>query len=259
MPDASSPLQATCQPAAPCRLPAQGGGGLLGVLGGMGPLAGATYAARLVALTPATCDQDHLPTVVWNDPRVPDRSSARLHGGEDPLPAMMRGIRMLERAGARMIAIPCNTAHLWYDEMVARTRVPLLHIVEAVCDELTRLAAAPGARIGLMGTPATLRLGLYEAPLRRRGYEVLTARGEEAGLCLQAIEAVKAGRVEDAFAPASACIEALRQRGAQAVVLGCTELPLAVPHALRGQLGLPVTDSIDALALAAIERWRAPL
>ena len=105
---------------------------VLGVLGGMGPMAGATFAARVVALTPAARDQDHIPLVLCNDPRVPDRSSARLGQGEDPLPAMLRGLRLLERAGATLVAIPCNTAHLWYDQLAAATSLPVLHIVGRV-------------------------------------------------------------------------------------------------------------------------------
>lgn len=229
---------------------------VLGVLGGMGPMAGATFASRMVALTAAACDQDHIPLVLCNDPRVPDRTSARLGQGEDPLPAMVRGVRMLERAGATLIAIPCNTAHLWYDQLAAATTLPLLHIVESVCDDLERLGAG-ASRIGLMGTAATLQLDLYGEPLRRRGFQVLTTEPEEVRLCAQAIEAVKANDGDSAFAPASACMARLIARGAQAIVLGCTELPLAVPHASRGAFGVVVTDSIDALARAAIRRCGA--
>jgi aspartate racemase len=230
-----------------------GDAGLLGILGGMGPLAGAAFAARLVALTPAERDQDHVPALLCNDPRVPDRSSARLGQGEDPLEAMLAGLRLLERAGATLIAIPCNTAHLWYEQMAARTRVPLLHIVEAVCDDLERLGVR--GPVGLMGTPATLKLGLYQEPLRERGFDVLVP--DEAGLaqCVEAIAAVKGNRPDAAFAPAAACIRGLAARGAEAVVLGCTELPLAVPHGRRGEFGAVLTDSIDALAKAALVRY----
>ena len=229
---------------------------LLGILGGMGPLAGSTFSTRLVALTPASCDQDHIPVLLCNDPRVPDRSSARLGQGEDPLAAMMAGIRRLEGAGARLIAIPCNTAHLWYEQMVQQARVPLLHIVDAVCEDLARLGVVK-ARIGLMGTPATLKLGLYQGPLAQRGHSVIVPDEEELQLCVDAIAAVKGNRPDDAFAPAAACIRRLVARGADAVVLGCTELPLAVPHAQRAALGTVLTDSIDALARAAIERFGA--
>lgn len=229
---------------------------VLGVLGGMGPMAGATFAGRVVALTPAARDQDHIPLVLCNDPRVPDRSSARLGLGQDPLPAMVRGVRLLERAGATLIAIPCNTAHLWYDQLAAATSLPVLHIVESVCDDLERLGAA-GCRVGLMGTAATLQLDLYGGPLRRRGFQVLPTETEEVRLCAQAIEAVKANDCKAGFAPAAACIERLVARGAQAVVLGCTELPLAVPHVGRGSFDAVLTDSIDALARAAIRRCGA--
>ena len=227
---------------------------LLGVLGGMGPMAGGTFVTRLVALTPAGCDQDHIPVMLCNDPRVPDRSSACLGHGEDPLAAMMMGIRRLEGAGVRLIAIPCNTAHLWYDQMALQARVPLLHIVEAVCDDLARLGVN-NAYVGLMGTPATLKLGLYQGPLERRGHSVIVPDEEELQLCINAISAVKGNRPEKAFVPAVDCIRRLAARGADAVVLGCTELPLAVPHAKRAALGTPLTDSIDALARAAIERF----
>jgi aspartate racemase len=226
--------------------------GLLGILGGMGPLAGAAFATRLVALTPAERDQDHVPALLCNDPRVPDRSSARLGQGEDPLEAMLAGLRLLERAGARLIAIPCNTAHLWYEQMAERTRVPLLHIVDAVCDDLQRLGAE--GPVGLMGTPATLKLGLYQEPLRARGHEVLVPDGAGLAQCVEAIAAVKGNRPEAAFAPAAACIRGLIARGARSVVLGCTELPLAVPHERRGEFDAVLTDSIDALARAALQR-----
>jgi aspartate racemase len=227
--------------------------GLLGILGGMGPLAGAAFATRLVALTPAERDQDHVPALLCNDPRIPDRSSARLGQGEDPLEAMVAGLQLLERAGARLVAIPCNTAHLWHEQLAARTRVPLLHIVEAVCEDLARLGAE--GPVGLMGTPATLQLGLYQQPLRSRGYEVLVPDEAGRAQCVDAIAAVKGNRPEEAFAPAAECIRALIARGARAVVLGCTELPLAVPHDRRAEFDAVLTDSIDALARAALQRY----
>ena len=85
---------------------------VLGVLGGMpGPLASAQFMVRLTLLTPATRDQDHIPAVLWSDPRVPDRTVGRLSGGADPLPWLLRGIEGLQHAGCGAIAIPCNTAH----------------------------------------------------------------------------------------------------------------------------------------------------
>lgn len=228
---------------------------MLGVLGGMGPLAGASFMARLTLLTPAQRDQDHIPAVLWSDPRVPDRTAARLAGGEDPLPALLRGIRGLEAAGCGAIAIPCNTAHGWFDGMQAATPLPILHIVEAAADELLRLGVG-GGPIGLMATAGTLAMRLYQDRLEGRGYEVLVPSGEEmARIVMPAIEAVKANRVAEAYAPLAAEAMTLIARGARAVVLGCTEIPLGI--AAGPALPFPVADTIDALARAAIA-WAKP-
>lgn len=223
---------------------------ILGVLGGMGPLASAEFMRALTLETPAERDQDHIPTVLWSDPRVPDRTLARNHGGEDPLPWLLRGIRGLEAAGCGAVAIPCNTAHGWYDAMKAATVLPILHIVDAAAEDLRAQGVALG-RIGLMGTAATLAMRLYEE--RLPGYEVITPDAEEMrGLVSPAIAEVKANRVQAAYAPLAEMAARLQARGAQAVVLGCTEIPLGV--AAGPALPFPVVDTVAALARAAI-RW----
>jgi aspartate racemase len=228
----------------------------LGVLGGMGPLASAAFMDRLTALVPAEVDQEHIPTILWSDPRIPDRTDAKLNGGEDPLPWLVNGASKLKQSGAGAIVIPCNSAHLWFDELSQAVDLPILHIVTAVASNLRRLGI-DRARIGLMGASATLKMGLYQGQLEALGYECIMPREEELErYCMRPIRLVKANRVEEAYPLARECIELLRSRGAEAIVLGCTEYPLAVPHARRPELGLPLLDSIDALALAAIE-WHA--
>ena len=223
---------------------------MLGVLGGMGPLASAQFMLRLTLLTPATRDQDHIPAVLWSDPRIPDRTAARLSGGEDPLPALLRGIRGLEAAGAGAIAIPCNTAHGWYDAMQEATRLPILHIVDAAEAELLRLGVTPGP-IGLMGTAGTLAMRLYQERLDARGWTCLVpTEGEMASLVTPGIAEVKANRIAEAYPPLAEAARLLHARGARAVVLGCTEIPLGI--AAGPALPFPVCDTIDGLARAAI-------
>jgi aspartate racemase len=228
---------------------------MLGVLGGMGPLASAEFMRRLTLLTPAMRDQDHIPAVLWSDPRVPDRSAARIAGGADPLPALLRGIRGLEAAGCGAIAIPCNTAHGWFDAMQAATPLPILHIVDAAADELARLGVAEG-RIGVMGTAGTLAMRLYQQRLEARGYRCLVPTpAEMETLVTPAIAEVKANRMAPAHPPLAEAAARLVARGARAVVLGCTELPLGI--AAGPALPFPVCDTLDALARAAIGWARA--
>ncbi|HWX51216.1 MAG TPA: amino acid racemase [Roseomonas sp.] len=227
---------------------------VLGVLGGMGPLASAQFMLRLTLLTPATRDQDHLPAVLWSDPRVPDRTAARLSGGEDPLPWLVRGIRGLEAAGCGAIAIPCNTVHGWYEGMVAATRLPVLHIVDAAAEELARQGIR-GGRIGVMGTAGTLAMRLYQERLEGRGYEcIVPDEAEMTSLVSPGIALVKANRVAEAYPPLAEAARNLKARGAAAVVLGCTEIPLGIQAGPHAEIGLPLVDTIDALALAAL-RW----
>ena len=198
---------------------------ILGVLGGMGPLASACFMQRLTLLTPAERDQDHIPTILWSDPRVPDRTAARVAGGEDPLPALVRGIRGLEAAGCGAIAIPCNTAHGWFDGMSAATSLPILHIVDAAGAELRRLGVADG-RIGVMGTAGTLAMRLYQQRLDGLGYECLTPSDEEMqSRVTPAITAVKANKLVESYEPLAEVARSLMARGARAVVLACGASP----------------------------------
>ncbi len=223
---------------------------ILGVLGGMGPLASAHFMVRLTELTPAACDQEHIPCVLWSDPRVPDRTEARLGGGADPLPCLLHGLRGLAQAGCGAVAIPCNTAHGWHEEMAAAGILPILHIVDAAAEELRRRGVPPGP-VGVMGTAGTLAMRLYQDRLAARGWSCLVPEPiEMARLVTPAIAAVKAGRIDAARAPLAEAAARLAARGAAAVVLGCTEIPLALREA--GGDGPTLVDTIDALARAAI-------
>jgi aspartate racemase len=225
---------------------------ILGVLGGMGPLASAQFMARLTLLTPAERDQDHIPAVLWSDPRVPDRNAARLGTGENPLPFLVRGLRGLQQAGCGAIAIPCNTAHGWYEAMAAAVPLPILHIVDAAAADLRRIGVS-GGRIGVMGTAATLAMRLYQERLGAQGWDCITPDEEEMRRRVSpAIAAVKANRVAEAYEPLAEIAQALARRGAQAVVLGCTEIPLGIQAGPHESLGVKLVDTIDALARASI-------
>ena len=223
---------------------------MLGVLGGMGPLASAEFMLRLTLLTPAARDQDHVPAVLWSDPRVPDRIAGHLGTGESPLPVLLQGLAGLQAAGCGAVVMPCNTAHGWHGAMQAASSVPILHIVDAAEAELARLGVIPGP-IGLMGTAGTLAMRLYQDRLEPHGWHCLTPTPDEMEeLVLPAIARVKTGDVAGAYAPLAEVAHRLAARGTGAVVLACTEMPLGIRAGPA--LTMPVCDTVDALARAAI-------
>jgi aspartate racemase len=225
---------------------------VLGVLGGMGPLASAHFMLRLTLLTPADRDQDHIPTVLWSDPRIPDRIAGFKGTGPDPLPWLLRGIHGLRQAGCGAIVIPCNTVHAWISEMKAAAEMPILHIVDAAAADLRRLGIG-GGTIGVLGTVPTLAMRLYQDRLEGEGWRCIQPDDSEMDrLVLPAIAMVKVNRLADAYAPLVAAANSLVARGATAVVLGCTELPMAMQAGPASAVQVPVVDSIDALARAAI-------
>ena len=228
------------------------GSRMLGVLGGMGPLASAHFMVRLTQLTEAASEQDHVPAVLWSDPRVPDRTRGKRTGPGDPLPWLLRGLAGLQAAGCGAIAIPCNTAHGWFEEMQAACPLPILHIVDVAASELQGLRG-PRGPVGIMATEATLRMELYQARLTRLGWDCLVPLpGQMTRLVTPAIAAVKENRAFEAYSPLVEVANDLAARGAGAIVLGCTEIPIGIQAGPQEALRAPVIDTIDALARASI-------
>jgi aspartate racemase len=224
---------------------------MIGVLGGMGPAATVDFMAKVIRLTPVTREQEHLPLIVLSDPRVPDRVGPIMSGeGEPPLPAMVRGVRALEAAGAECIVMPCHTAHAWYDELQASTPLPVLSMVEAVLAEVGR-RAVPGLPIGLLATAATLQADLYQSRLEARGFTCLIpTQAAMRDRVLPAIALVKRDRAAEAAPLLAAAIADQVAQGAGLAVLACTELPVALAALDSPQARC--LDATEALARAAI-------
>jgi aspartate racemase len=195
--------------------------------------------------------------VLWSDPRIPDRIAGLKGTGQDPLPWLLRGISGLRQCGCGAIAIPCNTVHAWISEMAAAAEIPILHIVDAAAADLRRLGVGRGT-IGVMGTVPTLAMRLYQDRFEAQGWNCIQPDETEMDrLVLPSIALVKVNRVMEAYAPLVEAANSLVARGATAVVLGCTELPMALQAGPASAVQVPVVDSIDALAQAAI-RWAKP-
>lgn len=224
----------------------------LGVLGGMGPLATAVFLQKLVEHTPALTDQQHIPVLLYGDCTIPDRTASIVSKGESPLPKLLQGIRLLNHAGVKAICIPCNSAHYWFDEMAAESRAPLLHIVDATARQVLKIN--PRARsVGVLSTQGTHRAGMYEKTLNRMGFAVVAPTPEEFdGLVSPAIEHVKASRLPDAERLLREAAVNLVRRGAEIIILGCTEIPIGLRRQHQENPGLFV-DSSDALAMSVVD------
>ena len=223
----------------------------LGILGGMGPAASAEFVSRLIKQTPASHDQQHIPFVLWNEPRIPDRSTAMQAGDNQPMLWLLQGIQALKTVGCDHVVIPCNSAHFWYDDM-AKMGVPITHIVDSIADQLRELGLE-NSTIGIMGTQGTIEHGLYQSRLEQQGWRCLVPDRAEMDFFVQpAIDFIKAGKIGESQVLLMQVIHSLIDREAQAVVLGCTELPLAI--SIDQEQGIPIVNSLDSLVQAVIKK-----
>lgn len=222
----------------------------LGVLGGMGPSATVDFMDKVVQLTPASCDQEHLPMIVANLPQVPDRSRAILGVGPDPLPALLAGIDVLNQIGVGVVAIPCNSSHHWYAQMAAHSQAPVLHIAQACVD---RLSTLPQVRsVAILATRGALASGFYQQALDARGVayvlpESLGAQ-DDVDAC---IRAVKGGDLAVGTHALRQVLAALGE-GVDAAIMGCTEIPIAARGLGEADMRMVLLDSSLELARATV-------
>lgn len=223
----------------------------VGVLGGMGPEATILLMQKVLDAVPAQDDADHVPLIVHQNTQVPSRVAALIEGtGEDPAPALRAMAADLQRAGARALAMPCNTAHHYAQAVAEATDLPFLDMIAGAADALR---GAGAARIGMLASPATRLAGVFERPFAARGLEPVWLQ-DDAPL-LDIIRAVKAGAPQEQTAPALAAQAALLAgQGAQRLLVACTELSL-LSEGLPGDL--PRTDSLDCLAAAIVDFARS--
>ena len=202
----------------------------VGVIGGVGPMATVYYMQRVIEMTKAGCDQEHINMLVFNAKR-------------------------LEAAGCEFVVIPCNTAHYFYDELEQAVEIPVVNIVE----ETIRYAKARVqdlSCVGIMATTGTIVTGTYQKYAERAGLSFAVPDEDEQDLLMQIIyDGVKAGKPVPR-ADFDRVANHLRAKGAQCLILGCTELSV-----LKRDLPIndpDVLDSIDVLASETVRRSGKP-
>lgn len=220
---------------------------VVGVLGGLGPAATAVFLDLLVRATDARTDQEHLDLLVSQHSTTPDRTAHILDASApDPGPVLARDAQMLERAGAGLLVLPCNTAHHFVRQIAAATTLPFVSIVE----ETARVAvdaAGPGRPVAVFATEGNIRAGVYQEALEAAGGTALVPeRDLQERITAIIYDQVKAGAPVD-MEMVEGCLAEAVDLGAGTVVLGCTEL--SVVYDQDGLRGDPrVTDSLTELA-----------
>lgn len=228
---------------------------LIGVLGGMGPAATLDLLNKILEEAQASRDQDHVPVVTWNVPQIPDRQMALAGLGESPLPAMLRGIRALNAAGSSRIAIPCNTAHHWYEALQQESRAPIIHIADGAVASLLAMDRKLD-RVGVICTRGTWNARLYQERLEKHSIACVTNTDEEmSDLFTPGCYAVKGGDLEVGAQLLEQAAQRLLERGAQSLLLACTEVPLAFHYRQSPLLSISI-DSNRALAASCVRYWR---
>jgi len=225
-------------------------GPLIGILGGMGPEATLDLYRYIIDLTPASRDQDHIRVLIYSNPKIPERTKAIVGEGRSPLADLIESARLLEKGGAGIIAMPCNTAHYFLPQMQQQLSIPILDMIEETCRKCSE--SLPEVKtVGLLAALGTVRSGLYHRALAKQKINAVIPDDADQKLIQTAIGQVKAGatdrRTQETFQLAGARLVAA---GAEAVILGCTEIPLAFEP---GEVGYPSINSTRVLAEAAIQ------
>jgi aspartate racemase len=228
---------------------------VIGILGGMGPEATVFLFKRIVEVTGATRDQDHIRILIDNNPKIPDRTPAILGGGASPIPMMVSTARNLEHAGADFIIIPCVSAHHFIDSLREAISIPILSIVDAVIMELGRNSPTLDT-VGLLATSGTITGGHFQRGLEDAGYVVkVPAPSDQETLVMDAIYGeggIKAGflSAENKERLTEASRRLIGGSGAQGIIAGCTEVPLVLS---QEDLSVPFFDSLLILAREAVK------
>lgn len=226
----------------------------IGILGGMGPEATVDLFLKIIKATPAKKDQDHLRIVIDNNPKIPNRTLAILGKGKSPLKQLQETLHNLEKAGAEIIAMPCNTAHHYYRELQESTNIPIINMIsETVAYIYENFPDIK--KIGLLATIGTIKAGIYHKAITK--LEVITPDEDAQETVMNAIygeQGIKAGYTQGK--PRSDILEVAKvliNKGAEAIIIGCTEISLVLS---QKDLPIPLIDPSQILAGVIVRKAR---
>jgi aspartate racemase len=223
----------------------------IGILGGMGPEATVHLFELIVKKTRAEKDSAHIPIIIYNNPGIPDRTAAIIGEGESPLPYLINTAKILEQAGADFIAMPCVTAHHYYPEIQKNINIRFIHMIWETVDYITS-GLTELKRFGLLATSGTLETGLFQTEMEKKKIRVITPAPGEQKQVMEAIygpQGIKAGFKDEPRKKLSIIANHLKEKGAAAIIAGCTEIALVIE---KIDTDIPTINPLDILASVCI-------
>ena len=219
----------------------------VGIIGGMGPGATALLFQKLIDYTDAKSDAEHMHIIIDNNTAIPDRTTAILKGENTPALYIVESGKKLEMCGAELLLIPCNTSHYFYDDIQEQLSVPVVNMIA----ETAKVCLNNGyTKVGILATTGTCNTDTYGRELNKFGVEAVYPDVEGQKRVMEIIyDQVKAGRKINVQI-LDQTLKKMASKGAQAFILGCTELPFAIKN---GDFGYHFLDSLDILAKRAVE------
>ena len=216
----------------------------LGIIGGMGVQATGRFYEMLTKLQTVAREQEYLDVLLYSKPSIPDRTAFITgQSAVSPLKSLLDAAEVLEKAGVDCIAMPCVTAHYFYQALAESVNVPFLNMPE----ETARHAAGCGySKVGLLATDGTVQGRFFHEVFAAHAIEVIVPEAAGQAAIMDLIYAVKRGVRDDIEADLEAASASLREKGAQTVVLGCTELSLKT-------WGEGYADALEILARRALK------
>lgn len=221
----------------------------IGILGGMGPAATVELFQNIVTGTNVKNDQDHIETIILNDPKVPDRTKYILGQGESPIPIMKQNIGRLQDAGASVVMIPCMTAHTFIEELQNGLSIPIINGIELINSYLQRYY--PNKKVGLLATTGSVNSKVYPKYIENEVIVPNEFLQKQLMHLIYGREGIKAGNTGDHIVKGiQDIVEKMESKSIELIISGCTELGLVINS---NNISLPVIDPLQLLAKKAIE------
>jgi len=216
----------------------------IGIIGGMGPKATQDLFGKVLDATDAHSDDEHIRIYIDCHTGIPDRTNAILFGGESPVPHILESAGKLAVIGAQLLLIPCNTSHYFYDEIAAGSPVPVMHMIR---ETAAVLKGENVTCVGLLATDGTVQSGVYQKELEQAGIQTVCPDTEGQREVMRLIyDGVKAGVTEFDTRIIRKVLQRMREAGAERIILGCTELPIAFAN-----YDIAANDTVDPTEILA--------